>query len=516
VIDPLPGLRPPAPKAAPAWRRYGSAVALVAVATAMGMAGGKHLALPDLVMLYLLVIMLAAALLGRGPSLVAATLSVLSYDFFFIPPRYTFNVDDERHLLTFAMMFVVGLLISGFTLRIRRQEDEARTREARTAALYALSRDLTGASDGTEAAQVIARHAASTFQRCVALFVAGGDQEPVFGGGESFALAPAQREAVATAFRGGSDGAGSLGYVPLCAGPKVVAVLVPSAEVAPLGPEARGFLDAFARQAALALERARLAEEARAAVLRARTEEMRSALLSAVSHDLRTPLAAITGAATSLREARQGTASPDADLVDTICEEADRLERLVRNLLDMTRLQSGALEVKREWVPIEEIVGSALNRLDGPLAGRAVRTELPADLPLLSVDAVLFEQVFVNLLENAAKYTPAGTMIEIEARADAHTVVIEVADRGPGLPGGSEARIFERFVRGGATGVPGAGLGLAICRGIVEAHRGTIAAENRPGGGARFRLTMPREEQPPAMVETVEEDAAEPPRAPAA
>jgi two-component system sensor histidine kinase KdpD len=457
----------------------------VALATATGMAGGKHLALPDLVMLYLLVIMLAAALLGRGPALVSATLSVLAYDFFFIPPYYTFNVDDERHLLTFAMMFVVGLLISGLTLRIRRHEDEARMREERTAALYALSRDLGAAADAAEATRVIARHGTSVFKQSVSVFV------------------PSPGQPAGTA----SD---TSTCVPLSAGGKVLAVMVFPADALPFGREQRQFLEAFAREAALALERTRLAEEAKTAALRARTEEMRNALLSAVSHDLRTPLAAITGAATTLRDASQGTTASDAELLDTICEEADRLERLVRNLLDMTRLQSGAVEVKREWVPLEEIVGSALNRLDVQLAGRDVRTHLPADLPLLSVDAVLFEQVFVNLFENAAKHTPAGSALEIDARADERAVTIEVADRGPGLPAGSEGRIFERFFRARDTGVPGAGLGLAICLGIVQAHGGTLTAENRPGGGAIFRCTLPRVGQPPEMPADLDEVAAEP------
>jgi two-component system sensor histidine kinase KdpD len=350
------------------WRGYAAGVLLVGAATSVGVLGRRQLALPDFVMLYLLTIMVAATVFGRGPSLVASTLSVLAYDFFFIPPFFTFVVDDQRHLLTFAMMFVVGLVISGLAQRVRRHE-----------------------------------------------------------------------------------------------------------------------------------------REATAAVLRARTEEMRSALLSAVSHDLRTPLAAITGAATTLREGSRGGTAPDqADLLDTICEEAERLERLVRNLLDMTRLESGSLVVKREWVPLEEIVGAALTRLDAQLVGRPVRAALPSDLPLLSVDAILLEQVFVNLLENAGKYTPANSALDLTARVANQTLVIEVADRGPGLPPGGEARIFEKFYRGQPAGPPGAGLGLAICRGIVHAHGGTIVAEQRDGGGALFRIVLPLSTPPPPIPAEVE------------
>lgn len=241
-------------------------------------------------------------------------------------------------------------------------------------------------------------------------------------------------------------------------------------------------------------------DEAVAAELRARTEEMRSSLLSAVSHDLRTPLAAITGAATTLRDGGQAVGvAQRAELLEAICEEAERLERFVVNLLEMTRLQSGAVEVRREWVPVEELVGSALTRLEAHLVGRPVRTDLAEDLPLVSVDPVLMQQLVFNLVDNAAKHTPAGTPVEIVARADGAGVVIEVSDRGPGLPPGAEARVFEKFYRASREGVRGAGLGLAICKGIVAAHGGAISAAHRPGGGASFRVTLPRTGEAPHM-----------------
>jgi two-component system sensor histidine kinase KdpD len=239
----------------------------------------------------------------------------------------------------------------------------------------------------------------------------------------------------------------------------------------------RDFLDVFARQGALALERARLADEAKHAALRARSEEMRSSLLSAVSHDLRSPLAAITGAATELRDGGTPEGGIRRELLDTICEEAERLERLVSNLLDMTRLDSGTLQVRREWFPLEEVVGSALTRLEAELRGRPIDVAIPSSLPLLAADPVLLEQLFVNLLENASVYTPAGSPIEIRAQAS--------------------NGLFEKFVRGEHVGIPGAGLGLAICRGIANAHGGELVAENRPGGGAVFRLTLPVPNDPP-------------------
>jgi two-component system sensor histidine kinase KdpD len=288
---------------------------------------------------------------------------------------------------------------------------------------------------------------------------------------------------------------------PLRATQGVLGVLVlwPRAK-APLSGEQRTSLDLFVRQLSTALERARFSGEARAAALRARTEELRASLLSAVSHDLRTPLASITGAATSLRDdAKLGDATR-AELVESIVDEAGRLERLVANLLDMTRLDAGAVTLKREWVPLDELIGGALTRLEPRLDARAVSVTLAPGLPLLSVDPVLIEQLFVNLLENADKYTPPGSPLELNATSDGLRVTVSLADHGPGLAPGTEQRIFEKFFRGAQTRAGGAGLGLAICRGIVDAHGGTISAENREGGGAVFRVVLPIGGSPPVVL----------------
>jgi two-component system sensor histidine kinase KdpD len=243
-----------------------------------------------------------------------------------------------------------------------------------------------------------------------------------------------------------------------------------------------------------------LAREAEASAVRAKTEEMRSSLLSAVSHDLRTPLAAITGAVSTLRHQFSALSGEQrGELLTDIHDEARRLERLVANLLDMTRVESGSLRVQREWIPLEEVVGTALSRLDRVLTGRPVHVALADGLPLLAVDPLLFEQVLVNLVENAAKYTPAQSPIDIGARQDGDSTVIEVSDRGPGIPPGDEQRVFEKFYRGGHTAVAGAGLGLAICKGIVEAHGGTVAVSNRVEGGATFRIVLPKTADEPSI-----------------
>jgi two-component system, OmpR family, sensor histidine kinase KdpD len=267
-----------------------------------------------------------------------------------------------------------------------------------------------------------------------------------------------------------------------------------------LTSDQRAFLDVFSRQVATAFERVRLADEARGAALRAKTEEMRSSLLSAVSHDLRTPLAAITGAATSLRDDGQVPAETRGELVESIVVEAERLERLVHNLLDMTRLESGDIVLHRDWVPLDEVVGSALTHLEARLQDRAIDVSIAADVPLVLIDPVLFEQVFVNLLENADKYTPRGSRIEVRGWREGDGVVIDVSDQGPGLPQGAEMRVFEKFFRGPHQGISGAGLGLPICKGIVEAHGGSMVAQNRPEGGATFHIVIPSGGTPPSLM----------------
>ena len=497
------------------------AALLVAAATGLCSLGSGVLALPDLVMIYLLAIMIVAAFFDRGPSLAAAALSVAAYDFFFIPPLFTFSVTDARNLLTFGTMFVVGLLISGLTLRIRRKEHQARRSEEQSAALYALSRDLGAATDETEALDVIVRHAAAALNASAAGALvpgAGGELRMAAQQGElrygeaERAAARWTRDRAQIAGRGTDERPdATVTCYPLRRGADVVGVLV-------LGPRDPGdaarseseFSSAFLRHSALAVERARLAGEARASSLRARAEEMRSALLSAVSHDLRTPLAAVTGAASSLRD-DEGMLGPaeKAELVATICEEAERLERLVGNLLDMTRLDSGTVRLRREWVPFDEIAGSVLSRLEARLGDRPVRVTHPETLPLLWTDPVLIEQVVLNLVENAAKYTPAGSPLELDAAGGADgSITIELRDRGPGIPPGDEERIFDKFHRGNHAGVSGAGLGLPICRAIVEAHGGQISAENRVGGGALFRVLLPRMADQPPQPEPLPAEAA--------
>ena len=489
---------------------YIAATAVVGVTLLAALSIRSLVDLPDLEMLFLLAVMLVAVWLGRGPALLSAALGVACYDFFFVPPLHTLSVTDQRYVLTFSMMFAVGFLLSELASRLKRQERSAVAREERTAVLYSLSRDLGASEDSAQIADAAARHAADIFAARAAILSVDPEGElRLLGASPPDTMLDAKELTVAKwAFtRAELAGLGTdtlPGSTSLCAPLRIasvigVLVLFPRNATA-LSVEQRAFLDVFCRQVAAALERVRLAAEARVSALRAKTEEMRSSLLSAVSHDLRTPLASITGAATSLRDDPNLSQVTRADLVDSICGEAARLERLVANLLDMTRLESGALSLKTDWVPLDEIIGSALTRLEERLADRDVDIQLAQDLPLLFVDPVLFEQVFVNLLENVAKYTPAGTHIEIRAGRSEQRVWIDVVDFGPGLPEGDEEKVFDKFYRGPQTGVPGAGLGLPICRGIVEAHGGTIHALRRHGAGAAFQISLPVSGEPPAIV----------------
>jgi two-component system sensor histidine kinase KdpD len=508
--DPEEERSAPSPAAiapATAWTAWLVAAALAGVATGVGWLLQRVMGVPDIEMLYLLAVGVAGLRLGRGPALLTAGLSVAAFDFLFVPPFLTFRVADLRYLLTFAMMFGVGVVLSELTARLRRQEQDARGREERTGALYALSTELAGAAEPAAVLDVTARLAGRALEAqafglrpdgsgalvVVAAYPSGSTLERNELGVARWVFEHGRPAGFGTDTLPGSR---SLA-VPLGGpeGSRAVLALLPE-KAAPLRAEQRSFLEALTRQGTLALERARLIEEARAAAVRARTEEMRSSLLSAVSHDLRTPLAAITGAATALRDGEVSPASR-RDLVETVCEEAERLERQVRNLLDMTQLDSGRVDLRREWVPLEEIVGSTLARLEKLLGDRDVRVALARDLPLVWVDPILIEQLLVNLLENAVRYAPDGPL-EIEARRVGEQLELCVSDQGPGLPAEIRGRAFEKFVRGPKSAARGVGLGLAICRGVAEAHGGTIAAEDREGGGTRFRLTLPLAKPPSA------------------
>ena len=480
---------------------YAIAAAGAAVATGACRLLDPRLSPTNLAMVYLLGAAVVATRGRRGPAALYSVLAVLCFDFFFIPPRLSFSVSDSQYLVTFAVMLSVSLLISNLTVRLRGEAESARRAEQRAETLRDLSQRLAGTRGVEPTLEAGTRHLSEVFDAEVAALVPGEDgrlSARAWSGREP--SLPEKELAVATWVFGSGRPAGlGTSTLPvstaLCApllgsmGPVGVLRVEPRRPESLLDPERLLLLDAFANQIALALEAERNQDDARRSQLTAETERLRSSLLSAVSHDLKTPLAAIMGSASEVL--REGKLDKTAgSLVENIRDEAERLSRLVNNLIETTRLQAG-VSLRKELHSLEEVLGSALERLSRRLGARPVKTDLPEDLPLVPADAVLLEQVFVNLIENALLHAPGSAPMEISARRTGDGVTVEVADRGPGLPPGDLERVFEKFYRGRPGG---AGLGLAICRAVVEAHGGSISAANREGGGAVFRFSLPLKE----------------------
>jgi two-component system sensor histidine kinase KdpD len=491
--------------------QYAGAVTTILATTGIAALAQGYVATSELVMIYLLGIVVCATRFGRGPSVLASALSVAAVDFCFIPPRWTFDVTDVRYMLTFAMMFVIGVVISGLTDRIRVHAAHARRREQRTADLYALSRELARGGTVEQIVAAARQHIGVLFDAVVQVHLAqpGPDGHLQLSGVGKTEGDERDRSVAAWVFAHGKPAglttdtlaaARSL-FLPLEVGSRRLGALgvSPKDPARVADPVQRQLLETFSQQIASALDRAQLAEEAHTARLQAERQELRNTLLSSVSHDLRTPLAAITGSATTLLDDAPIGPATRTELLETIRDEAERLNRLVGNLLDMTRLESGGLKPKQEWTPLEEVIGGALERAGQTLRDHQVRLDLPRDLPLVPLDSVLIEQVLLNLLDNAVKYTPPGTPIDISASALPGHVAVEVADHGPGIPLEAQERVFDKFFRApSGTGVRGTGLGLAIVQGIVAAHGGSVAAANRPGGGTVFRFTLPVPGEPAA------------------
>ncbi len=487
------------------WRRYVAALAIALACTGVAAIMYPHLELSNLVMVYLLGVTATALRFGRGPSVLAAVLNVAAFDFFFVPPRFTFAVTDVEYLVTFGVMLTIGLLIATLVANVRQQTRVAGARERRTALLYGMSRELTATRDSSSMARIAVKHVAEVFQ-CQAVVLlpdATGrlrypDGSPGDGSYPGSDLAVAQW--VVDHGRRAGVGTDTLPaapalYLPLGDSSRLLGVLavLPRNPRRVQLPEQLHLLETFAGQIGLALERARLAEQAEAARIEAQGESLRNTLLASISHDLRTPLAVMAGAGGTLAE--HGATLDEAtraNLARSIETKAREMSELVSNVLDLTRFESGELVLRRDWESIDDLAGVALQRCEARLAGHRVDLRLEGELPPVFVDANLVVQVFVNLFENAAKYTPAGTRLIVGAVVDGDFLRVAVDDDGPGLPPGDPTRLFDKFQRGTEEGsVAGVGLGLAICRAIVMAHGGSIEARARPGGGARFEFTLP-------------------------
>lgn len=502
---------------------YLKGLAMVALATAVCAALFRVLGSTNLAMIYLLAVVWVAARVGRGPSVLAAILSVALFDFLFVTPYFSFVVSDTQYLLTFAVMLTVGLLVSDLAAQGRRRAAVARHRERRMRELNALSSELAGERSRERLVAILRRHILGAVAgdtavlfpdsdghlRDPGLFCTRGQTPPA---GQNWFPVPGNDLGIAQwaydhqrSAGLGTDTLASAGavYLPLRALQRCMGVLAlrPREPRQLQVPEQMHLLDTMVNQAAIAIERVELAGAARNASIEVESERLRNTLLSAISHDFRTPLATIIGAATTLLSDAPGgiDEAHRRTLLQSLLVEAERLHRLTGNLLDLSRFDGGAPHLKKEWLALDELVGATLAQLAGALGPRQVHIDLPADLPLFPGDETLIGQLLANLLENAAKHTPTGSPVEIAARADGDWLHVAVRDHGPGLPAGDTQRLFEKFQRGRPEEAQsGFGLGLSIARAIVQAHGGRIDARNRDGGGAEFAFTLPlqRAERP--------------------
>ncbi|HWK52146.1 MAG TPA: ATP-binding protein, partial [Steroidobacter sp.] len=442
---------------------------------------------------------------GRGPAVLASIANVVSFAVFFVPPRFTLSMADAQYLVTFIVMLVVAVTMANLMTSVRRQIRATSERERRTALLYAMTRDLSATRGGANMSRVAVRHIAEIFD-CKAVVLlpdAAGrlhypNDVPIEGSFQNADLIVA-RWVFEQGRRGGlgSDHMAGVSamYVPLMHDQQRFGVLavLPQNRRRLLAAEQTRLLEAFAEQLGLAVERAGLSAAAEAGRVAAETESLRNTLLASISHDLRTPLAAIAGASSTLAE--RGRDLDDAtrtSLARSIEAKAVEMSEIVSNVLDLMRFQSGQIVLGRAAHALDDLIGSALGRVEERLRSHPVRIDLPNELPVLQVDGTLIVQVLANIFDNAAKYTPAGAAVQIRAWLAADRMMVEIEDEGPGFPIPDPEPLFEKFRRGQGEGaVAGAGLGLAICRAIIEAHGGEIHAADRPGGGARVEFFLP-------------------------
>jgi two-component system sensor histidine kinase KdpD len=487
----------------PLWRQVVDALALVAAATTLGLPLAGRLEPTNLVMVYLVAVLIAALRLGLIPALVAAGVSVVAFDLVFVPPRHSFTVHDTQYLITFLGLFLVGAVTSTLVSRLRAQTAAAHAREAQTAALLSLSRRLSTLSQPADVVSCLLEEAGQVTGLGGLVLTVGEPVAVLAGSAPQGGLAAADLAAARwCAGHGQAAGRGTVTlppadhlWLPVLAGrePGVALGLAVAASGEVLAPDRRQLVEAMAAQAGVALERAELAAQAREAELLAAADRLHRAILGSVSHDLRTPLATIVGVLSTLRE--QGELLGDearAGLLAEAGDEAERLDRVVGGLLDLSRLEAGRLELHREPIDPQELVGSALTRSPVRAESDRVRLDVPSDLPAVEGDAALLTQALVNVLHNALKFSPGGSAVEVTARVAGNALRVEVRDHGAGIPEPDLERVFEKFYRarqGDAAG--GSGLGLALSRGIVEAHGGQVWAARAEAGGTRLVLELP-------------------------
>ncbi|BCS52478.1 sensor histidine kinase KdpD [Geobacter sp. SVR] len=484
---------------------YAFGLILIAAATLLCELLRPFLAPTNMVMFYLLAVVVAAVRLGRKPAIATAFIGVLAFDFFFVPPHMTFAVADTQYLLTFLGLFVVGVVISTLVARARERAEVIRARELQTASLYYLSRDLAAAVDIEAVLGGVVRNVEEALNARVAILLPEGERLDIQAASGGLTLGMKEQAVADWSFRNNHPAgratdtlvSADLIYLPLQTPASVLGVMGVRLEneQAYHSQDNRRLLEAFTMQAAMAMERIRFSHQAEQAQILQARENLERALLNSISHDLRTPLVSVTGVLSTLRD--NGTRLDEQtrrELLDNACGEAERLNRFVGNLLDMSRIEAGAVRLNLEPCDVQDLVGCAMAALEPRINEREVTFRMQPGMPLVPMDLVLMTQVLVNLLENTLKYSPAGSPVEIVATIDSGKLLLEVADRGPGVPEHDLKRIFDKFYRIPVPeGAGGTGLGLSICKGIVEAHGGAISAENREGGGLRIVIRLPLE-----------------------
>lgn len=487
------------------WNQYGIAAGAVALVAFISVLVDPHFTAPRVPgLMFLLTVVLLALVLGRGPVLLAGALSALVWDFFFLPPQHTFVIASVEDGILFGLYFAVAIVLGQLVARIRSQELAERHREERATALYQLSRELAQAGTRDEVVWQLTAEVSRVFNAPAAVVLqsdrglfAHPDSPLVLSEKELNVAGWAfEHRQAAGRFTDNLPGSEAL-HLPLMTERAAVGVLSVSLPRQTLTLSQRDLLEAYARQAALVLDRVALRAAAEQSKLVAESERLSNALLNSISHELRTPLAAITTATNTLVESKNQELH--FAMIGEIKEASARLNRLVGNLLDVTRLESGRVQAKLEWHDIGDVVQTTVRSLERELSGREVKVEIEAKLPLARLDFTLMQQTLSNLLLNAVMHTPQGTGISVQARKEEKDLVIRVSDNGPGLPPDLLPRVFEKFVRADHAPTGGTGLGLAIVKGFVEAQGGKIAAENKLSGGAVFTIRLPQSESPPTL-----------------
>jgi two-component system sensor histidine kinase KdpD len=504
-----PQPRVPRPEPHSRWHQYLIAGIIISIVTAINLVALPVIGYQAVGLSELLAVLLIAAYIGRGPAIFAAALTAISWDYLFIPPRFTFTVKQLEDFIVLILYFIIAIFAGNFTARIRSQERQARSYAERTTALYTLARETSTAVNMDDALRTAIAQITQVFHAPVAIFLRtpSGDLSPEPYPESTLVIDSKEFSVADWAFEKGKP-AGRFTDTLAAAEAHHMPLLTPSGTVGvlsvgvgeQLSTDEELLLDTFARQIALVIEREMLDEAAEQAAMLEESERLYTTLLNSISHELRTPIATITGAASSLLDPHVNSDARGA-LAHDIQASAERLNRLVENLLDMSRLESGRLKLKLEWCDVRDLIGVTAAVMKNELAEHPFTIEIAPDLPLVQMDFVLMQQVLVNLLDNAAHHTPPGTPVYIDARQDGQQIRISVRDEGPGIPAADTERIFDKFYRVPGTSVSGTGLGLSISRGLVVAHGGTLDAGNRPEGGTEFIIRLPVGSAPPPAQE---------------